>query len=61
MLEAAIRRYADTQRCLQRIYLRARASLPATGREYKEGAPDLEVYPAVQEELMEIEIWIPVR
>lgn len=35
--------------------------LAATGQEYKEGVPDLEVYRAVQEDAMQIEIWIPVR
>lgn len=34
--------------------------LPATGREYKEGAPDLEVYSEPFQEVMQVEIWIPV-
>ncbi len=34
--------------------------LPATGREYKEGGSELEVYPELKEGLMQAGIWIPV-
>lgn len=46
--------YADTY---QRIWSEG---LPATGRSYKEGAVDLEVYPEAWQEKMQVEIWIPV-